>query len=156
MPRVHVGGSGVAVLGDSVFLENTRLPSCLASSRVVVDPLVTPIVSHSPALGVHMQSSVVKSRDLQVGFKVDSLATSVRIGLAGPAGEETLVTKGNVVSAVERLDVGGHGRGPIRDHGSGASLATGLTAARLVSFFMSENGREWVELLCELPREDGG
>lgn len=74
-----------------------------------------------------MQSSVVKSRDLQ---------SPVRIGLAGSAGEETLVTKRNAVSAVERLDIGRHGRGLIRDHGDGTSLVTGLTAVEsAVSIF---------------------
>lgn len=136
VPRVDVGGPGVAVLGYTVFLENTRLPGCLASIRVVADPLVTPLVTHSPALGVQMKSAVIQGRDLQIGFKIDSLAASIGIALARPAAEETLVTERNVVSAVERLDVGGHGAGPSCDHGSSASLATGLAAIGIaVSIF---------------------
>lgn len=136
VPRVDVGGPGVAVLGHTVFLKNTRLPGCLASIRVVGDPLVTPGVSHSPAHGVQMKSAVIQGRDLQIGFKVDSLAASIRIALAGSAAEETFVTERNVVSAVERLDVGGHGAGPGCDHGGGAALAAGLTAIGIaVSIF---------------------
>lgn len=151
VPCVHVGGPGVAVLGDTVFLKNTRLPSCLASSRVVPDPLVTPIVTHSPALGVQVQSAVIKSRNLQVGFEVDSLATSVRIALAGSAGEKSLVTEGNVVRAVERLDVGGHGSGPVRDHGGGTSLAAGLTATESAVSIFGEGSMQWIRLLSKLP-----
>lgn len=48
------------------------------------------------------------------------------------------------MSAVERLDVGGHGGGPGRDYGGGASLAAGLTAvgsARLVFLFSVSGGQ---------------
>lgn len=91
MPRVDVRSPGSTVLGNPVFLKNARLPGRLASGRVVPDPLVTPIIRHPPALGVQVQSAIIESRNLQVGLKVDSLATLVRIGLGGSAVEETFV-----------------------------------------------------------------
>lgn len=81
-----------------------------------------------------MESAVVKSRDPQVGLKIDTFATLVRVALARSAIEETLITKRNVVRAIKRLDIRGYCGSPVCDDRGSTPRAAGL-AMVVVSIF---------------------
>lgn len=118
----------IAVVVEAKLLKHTRLAQCLADFRMVLDPVVAPllrVVGSAPAVRVQVVHAEVNVRVRARGVEITTLRELVRVR-AVTVESKAFFAGGNHVLAVKRLDVSSRGLNPVGQDAQVAALATRL------------------------------
>ena len=144
---VHAGVFQTLVRGQpAVLFVHNRLVGLAAGGGVVTNPLVRPLNSLAPPVGIRVEGAEIDGGDAELVVEIATVGTVIG-PVVGLAVELALAAPGNEMIAVERLDVRTH----LGDPGRKNLRAAVGAAARQVAHAVSAAAG----LVGQLPSEDG-